>query len=140
MANKMTSSRYRGSPKHKNRPSRGRKGTFCPEWTHDFAKGRYQGDPFDHPWDRTLAHEMFTQSEADPAGSGKRYATMQGIAFAAQETGDGTWHGYPEPWNKVPAALKDNWLDQGKVTTASLKRYMDFPRGNVRWALENDDG
>ena len=70
---------------------------------------------------------MFEQSEADPSGSGKRWATMRGIAFAAQETHDGTWHGYPEPWNKVPADLKDRWLDEDKVTTASLKRIRIFP-------------
>lgn len=136
----MSGSRYRGSQKHKNRPARGRKGTFCPEWTHNYAGGRYENNPSDHAWDRTLAHEIFEQSEADPDGSAKRYATMRGIAFAAQETGDGTWHGYPEAWNNVPAALKDKWLEEGKVTTKSLKLYMDFPRGNVRWALESDDG
>jgi hypothetical protein len=65
---------------------------------------------------------------------------MNGIAFAAQETGDGTWHGYPEPWNKVPAALKDKWLEERKVTTKALKLYMDFPQGHVRWALDSDDG
>jgi hypothetical protein len=134
----MTKSNYRGSPKHKDRPVRGRKGTFCPEWTHRSSDGGYRTDPFVHPWETTLAHELFEQSEEDPTGSGKRYATMRGIAFAAQQTRDGTWHGYPEPWNKVPADLKDKWLDEGKVTTASLKQYKDFPRNNVRWALESD--
>jgi hypothetical protein len=75
----------------------------------------------------------------DPGGSGKRYATARGIAFVAQETGDSTWHGYPEPWNKVPSDLKDKWLDEGKVTIASLKRYKDFPKDNVVWALDSDD-
>lgn len=135
----MTSSSYRGSPKHKDRPARGRKGTLCPEWTHRSSLGGYRTDPFDHPWETTPANELFEQSEVDPRGSGKRYATMNGIAFAAQQSRDGTWHGYPEPWNKVPADLKDKWLDQGKVTTAALKQYKDFPRNNVGWALESDN-
>jgi hypothetical protein len=83
---------------------------------------------------------MFEESELDPNGSGKRYATRNGIAFVAQQTGDGTWHGYPEPWNKIPVDLKEKWLDAGNVTTASLKKYKDFPRDNVLWALESDNG
>lgn len=135
----MSKSLYRGSQKHKNRPALGRKGTFCPEWTHKTAAGGYGNDPFDHDWNNTLAHEMFAQSELDPDGSGKRYATMDGIAFVAQPTADGTWHGYPEPWNKVPADLKAKWQDEGKVKTRSLKKYKDFPKNNVLWALDSDD-
>jgi hypothetical protein len=135
----MDVSKYRGSLKHKDRPARGRKGTLCPEWTHRSASGGFDGDPFDHLWEDTVAHKMFNESELDPDGSGKRYATMNGIAFTARETRDGTWHGYPEPWNNVPARLKDRWLDDGKVTAVSLRRYKDFPRGNIRWALESDD-
>lgn len=135
----MSTSRYRGSLKHKNRPAPGRKGTICPEWTHHTIGGGFEGDPFGHPWQDTAAHTMFEESDLDPDGSGKRYATRNGIAFVAQETKDGTWHGYPEPWNKIPAALKDRWLDAGKVTPRDLRRYKDFPRSNVRWALESDD-
>jgi len=135
----MTPTKYRGSLKHKDRPARGRKGSLCPEWTHRADSRGFEGDPFDHPWQETAAHTMFEESELDPSGSGKRYATMNGIAFASQDSRDGTWHGYPEPWNKIPADLKDQWLDEGKVTTTSLKRYKDFPRNNVRWALESDD-
>lgn len=135
----MTDSPYRGSQKHKNRPALGRKGTLCPEWTHETADAGLANDPFAHPWKKTLAHALFAQSEEDPTGSGKRYATMNGIAFAAQPTGDGTWHGYPEPWNKVPADLKAKWQDEGKVTSAALRTYKDFPKDNVRWALDQDD-
>jgi hypothetical protein len=82
---------------------------------------------------------LFLASEYDPQGSGKRYATARGIAFVAQDTADGTWHGYPEPWNKVPPALKDKWLGEGKMTARDLRRYSDFPRDNITWALEVDD-
>lgn len=135
----MTASPYRGSPKHKRRPGFGRKGTLCPEWAHETVEGDLGNDPFAHPWAKTLAHELFAQSEEDPTGSGKRYATMHGIAFAAQATGDGTWHGYPEPWNKVPADLKSKWQDEGKVTAWALRKYKDFPRNNIGWALDQDD-
>lgn len=135
----MTKSPYRGSPKHKNRPVLGRKGTFCPEWTHATAEGGYNHDPFAHDWLQTVAHTLFEQSELDPTGSDKRYATMNGIAFAALPTGDGTWHGYPEPWNKIPADLKAKWQDEGKVTTSALKKYKDFPKDNVIWALDSDN-
>ncbi len=135
----MSKSPYRGSTKHKDRPTRGRKGTLCPDWTHATAAGGYGNDPLKHDWENTLAHQLFAQSEPDPGGSGKRYATQNGIAFAAQPTGDGTWHGYPEPWNKVPADLKEKWQDEGKVKTSSLKKYKDFPNDHVRWALDSDD-
>ena len=135
----MSPSRYRGSSKHKNRPAHGRKGTLCPEWTHATVGSGYGNDPFSHDWEKTLAHDMFAQSEPDPDGSDKRYTTMNGIAFVAQPTGDGTWHGYPEPWNKVPADLKDKWQDEGRVTTRFLKRYKDFPKDSLSWALDSDN-
>ena len=130
---------YRGSPKHKKRPALGRKGTFCPEWTHTTTEVGLGNDLLAHNWEITIAHELFEKSEPDPGGSGKRYATMNGIAFVAQPTGDGTWHGYPEPWNKVPANLKDKWQDNGLVTRPQLRRYMDFPRDNPGWALDGDN-
>lgn len=36
---------YRGSPKHKIRPNRGRKGTVCPKWFHIASKHTFHGDP-----------------------------------------------------------------------------------------------
>ncbi len=82
---------------------------------------------------------MFEQSEPDPNGSGKRYATMNGIAFVAHPTEDGTWHGYPEPWNRVPADLKAKWQDAEKVTNRDLRRYKDFPKDSLSWALDSDN-
>jgi hypothetical protein len=134
----MSNSEYRGSTKHKHRPVRGRKGTFCPEWTHATADAEFKADPFKHPWDKTEAHAMFQESLRDPNGSGKRYATRNGIAFVAQQSGDGTWHGYPEPWNKIPTELKDKWIDEEKVTSADLRRYKDFPKDNLKWAFDSD--
>ena len=129
---------YRGSNKHKDRPARGRKGTLCPEWTHWAGSLGYAGDPFAHKWEATEAFDMFAESEVDPGEPGKRWATRRGVAFVAQPTADGTWHGYPEPWRKAPSALKQKWVAEGKVTARDLRRYSDFPRDDVRWALESD--
>jgi hypothetical protein len=130
---------YRGSPKHKNCPARGRKGTLCPEWTHATPVGGLGVDPFGHNWAATDAHRLFMASEYDPEGSGKRYATARGVAFVAQPSADGSWHGYPEPWHKVPSELKDKWLAAKIVSTRDLKHYSDFPQRNINWALESDD-
>ena len=129
---------YRGSLKHKNRPAAGRKGTLCPEWTHALSNSGFNGDPFQHEWNETIANQLFDQSKSDPATE-KRYATSRGIAFVAQPTADGTWHGYPEPWNRVPAEIKDIWLSEGLVTRRDIKRYIDFSKEDVRWALDSDE-
>ncbi len=99
----------------------------------------FAGDPFRHRWEATEARRMFDESEIDPSLPQKRWATRLGIAFVAQESNDGTWHGYPESWQKAPADLVEKWFSQGKVTAADLRRYKDFPRNDVRWALESDD-
>jgi len=99
----------------------------------------FAGDPFAHDWRLTEAHAMFAACEPDPDGSGRRYATMKGIAFAATNSRDGTWHGYPVAWQKVPPELKDRWLEQRRVTATTLRRYKDFPEQNIRWALDSDD-
>jgi hypothetical protein len=130
---------YRGSKKHKNRPAEGRKGTICPEWTHLTSSGNLGNDPFDHRWSQTRAAELFDASVYDPEGSGKRYATSRGIAFVAQATGDGSWHGYPEPWNKVPVELVNKWRSERVVSAADLRRFADFPKGAIAWALDSDD-
>lgn len=92
---------YRGSPKHKNRPSQGRKGTLCPEWTHVAGVQSFNGEP--HPWSVTVAQALFATSTHGV--DGRRYATARGIAFEAKPTGDGTWHGFPVPWESVPPAI-----------------------------------
>jgi hypothetical protein len=82
---------------------------------------------------------LFAESEYDPEGGEKRYATARGVAFVAQPTGDGSWHGYPEPWNRVPPGLKEKWRAEKKVSARDLKRYADFPEKNIEWALDTDD-
>jgi hypothetical protein len=61
------------------------------------------------------------------------------VAFVAVRTDDKTWHGYPLPWQDVPAELKDRWREQGLVTRRDLNRYLDKAPGDIHWALETDD-
>ena len=125
---------YRGSLKHKNRPSHGRKGTLCPEWTHMAGNQRFKGNP--HPWHATLAQELFA---AATPGGGRRYATARGIAFEAKLTGDGTWHGFPVPWESVPPAILSQWLREGKVTRRDLRLNRGRDATNIYWALDTDE-
>lgn len=131
---------YRGSIKHKDRPARGRKGTLCPDWTHRTADGKRLGTEMDkHAWDQTEAHRLFMGSRPCPEGSGRRFATSRGMAFVAVSTNDGTWHGYPVPWNDVPSELKSAWQSARLVSRRDLARYLDRPKDDIRWALESDD-
>lgn len=128
---------YRGSQKHKNRPVETRKGTLCPEWTHRTEGGSYAADPFKHDWNMTAACQMLKASVESPDGR-RRYATANGIAFEAKLTGDGTWHGYPIPWENVPAAILKAWRDSGQVSKRDLRRYWTANPNDLRWALDSD--
>jgi hypothetical protein len=129
---------YRGSLKHKNRPANGRKGTICPEWTHTNATGALALDPHVFDWEGTPAAEMFGSAAISPE-DGRRYATQCGIAFEAKSSADGTWHGFPIPWENVPAQIKDDWLDRKLVKGSQVKRYLSRPENDIKWALETDD-
>jgi len=63
---------YHPSPKHCEHLTAQKPGTKCPRWS------------------AIRAQELLDQSEAM---GDKRVATRHGIAFVAQPTGDGTWHG-----------------------------------------------
>jgi hypothetical protein len=128
---------YRGSIKHKNRPAEGRKGTLCPEWTHEAMDTQLGHDVFGHPWEKTIAHALFTR--AIPVDDmRRRFATSNGIAFEAKPTADGSWHGYPVPWESVPADILRAWVDSGAVTRRQIKRHLHESTGNVHWALDGD--
>ena len=129
---------YRGSEKHKNRPSIGAKGTLCPEWTHTTSDSRYENDPFKHDWSKTEAHELFDSAVPHPGGEERRYATKNGIAFEAKPTNDGKWHGYPIPWKSVPETIVDRWLGSGDVTNKQIKLHRNYSKDNILWALESD--
>lgn len=128
---------YRGSQKHKNRPSETRKGTLCPEWTHSTSEERLGHDPFRHPWEKTCAHELFERAVSANDGK-RRFATLRGIAFEAKPTGDGTWHGFPVPWESVPAEIVQSWIKSNAVSRRDVKRHFQEPASNIHWALDGD--
>lgn len=68
---------------------------------------------------------------------GRRYATGEGIAFVAVPSGDGTWHGYPVPWQDVPRNVRDTFVNENRVTRRQTRRTVD--KANIRWALGSDD-
>ena len=121
---------YRGSPKHKNRPAQGDKGTLCPEWTH----APLGSDVERHPWTDSLAAELFQQAVQNQWTLDGRtfYATKDGVPFAARSTNDGSYHGYPIAWEQIPSEIKDLWLDQGLVKRRDLRSVIS------RSDLEND--
>lgn len=138
-ANGTTHPIYRGSSKHKNRPAEGAKGTLCPEWTHRTDAVGLRTDMHAHDWLATHASTLFAEARIDPQ-SGRRFATQNGIAFEAKPTADGTWHGYPVPWESVPPDIKDAWIDLGMVTRKQLRVFKRFEKTDIHWALTTDEG
>jgi len=128
---------YRGSQKHKNRPIAERKGTLCPEWTHHVPIGSDLRDMAAHPWGCTQAHSLFQQA-VELAGSWRRFATANGIAFEAKPTGDGTWHGYPVPWETIPVDVLQQWLNDKKVNRRQVRKHWRKDEDDLHWAIEAD--
>lgn len=131
----MSQTQYRGSQKHKNRPTGERKGTLCPEWTHTTVESGYKNDPFAHNWEATQAHLLFDRAVSCEGGR-RRYATARGIAFEAKPTDDGTWHGYPVPWEAVPSEIIRKWQNDGEVTRRQIKKYWQKDHDDLSWAIE----
>lgn len=130
---------YRGNDKHKRRPTRGVKGTFCPEWTHvaPDIDGNLGNDMFNHSWALTRAQFLLESSVCD-IGSRERFATGDGVAFQVQPTNDGTFHGYPVPWDKVPAYLTRAWRNERRVTKRQISTYSEVGE-SIDWAMDSDD-
>ena len=98
--------RYEQNPKHKSwlqpfDPD----ATQCPAWSHARAQG------------------LLDDSLAD-AGDGRRFATLDGMAFAARITKDDVWHGYPVPWSEVPEAVREALVVAEKMTRRQIKRLL----------------
>ena len=81
---------------------------------------------------------MFAAAEIDPATK-RRYSTARGIAFEAKPTNDGTWHGYPIPWESVPEEFRRKWLKAGLVTGKDIRNHMRFDQSEIHWALVTDE-
>ena len=92
---------YRPGEKHCEPLTAQKPGTKCPRWS--AARGQ----------------ELLDESE--PMG-GKRVATRHGLTFIAQYGNDGTWHGYPESWDKIDSAIRNRWLAEGRIRGRDLRR------------------
>lgn len=93
---------YNPSPKHCEPLTAQKPGTKCPRWS------------------VALAQDLLASSEAM---GGKRVATRNGLAFVAQPTGDGTWHGYPESWDKIDNAIRARWLAESRIKRRDLRQW-----------------
>lgn len=93
--------------------------------------------PAEDAWRDTMAQRLFVDSV--PSGDNRRFATARGIAFEAKPTGDGSWHGYPVPWESVPPPILDQWLREGKVSRSSVRLHRHCDTTNIHWALGTDE-
>jgi hypothetical protein len=82
-----------------------------------------------------VACKLFENAELSPDGR-RRFATLNGIAFEAKPTQDGTWHGYPVPWEHIPPDLVQQWLEEGTVSRRQIKQHFSKGPDDLRWATE----
>lgn len=103
--------RYVGSPKHKEPWQRGQSGTQCPR-------------------DLSIAPQvLLEQSVLQPDNQNVRWATDGRRAFIARRTLGDEWHGYPERFSKVPAAVLRQWETEGRVSRRAMR---DDQRATMR--------
>jgi hypothetical protein len=103
---------YKASNKHCEPMTAQRTGTKCPRWA---AK-----------------HAQDLLKTSVPIG-GQRMNVRHGLAFVAQDTADGTWHGYPEAWDKIPQKLTDQWISEGRLKRRDRKRWWAEQQVCVAW-------
>ncbi|MBF0164689.1 MAG: hypothetical protein HQM01_09365 [Magnetococcales bacterium] len=98
--------RYIPNPKHKEPWQRGKKGSLCPSWSHDKAES------------------MLSASIPHPQSNKKaRFATSNGMAFAAYPDSQGGWHGFPIGWNEVPDTIRNIWLREKRVSRNEIRKF-----------------
>ena len=109
---------YSPSNKHCEPLTAQKPGTKCPRWS------------------AARAQELLDDSVIMGV---KRVATRHGLAFVAQRTGDGTWHGYPEAWDKIDAEIRTSWLTENRIKRRELRQWAT--REDIRKAWkELEDG
>ena len=110
---------YKPSEKHCEPLTARKPGTKCPRWS------------------AAVAQELLDSSV--PMGSKQRVATRNGIAFVAQPTNDGTWHGYPEAWDKIDTVIQQRWLAENRIRRRDLREWANREQIRNAWR-EFDDG
>ena len=131
--------KYIGSRKHKLWIPGGAYGSICPQFTHE-VDGRSFGGKGPESWDRwprTVAQRLLINSVLH---NGKRYAAERGLAFCAQETSGGTWHGYPILWKKVPFKVRNQLINMKQTTSTEIRKHLRHqksidPNRNLQWAV-----
>src|SRR5262245_3249369 len=103
---------YEPNDKHKKPWQPGRKGSLCPS---DIS-----------PDTRSA---LLADSEPDPDGGSKRYATDGSRAFCAQPHRPDVFHGYPVGWKEVPEEIRNNWVRADRVKRRTIARYWDRSEG-----------
>lgn len=99
--------------------------------------GGFGTDVYAHDWAQTQAAVLFAKAEIDQTNK-RRYATDHGIAFEAQSTADGSWHGYPIPWEAVPVQIKNKWLRDKSISKRDLRKFCRFDKNEIHWAMQED--
>jgi hypothetical protein len=94
---------YERNPKHKSwlqpfDPD----ATLCPKWSHE------------------IAQRLLSESLVGPADE-PRFATRNGMAFAARTHRPGVWHGFPVPWSQVPETVREVMVAAEQVTRRQIK-------------------
>lgn len=57
-----------------------------------------------------------------PAGPANA-TLLTGYAHCAHAHGDNRWHGFPIEWRRVPARVRNDWLNSGKVAKCAIQEY-----------------
>lgn len=92
-------------------------------------------DVHTHDWPNTEATALFMTAVCD-IRTKVPYATARGIAFEGRDANDGSWHGFPIPWESVPASIKNAWIACGAVKKRETK--VEFNKDDIHWALQTD--
>ena len=108
---------YRKSPKHCEPLTAEKPGTKCPGWSEARAQALLDGSL--------------------PMGD-KRVNTHHGLAFIAANSNDGTWHGYPEAWDKIDPAITAQWLKERRVRRRDLRQWQTREHIRNAWRVLED--
>ena len=93
---------YQGNPKHKHPWQCGRRGGLCP---------------------RSMTIQPQQLLEQSVLADEKRYATLEGRCYCAQEDSPNHWHGYPVPWREVPERIWRTWRNEGIIKKSDIDKY-----------------
>ncbi len=93
---------YEPNDKHKKPWQRGRKGSLCPP-------------ELDREAVKTLLRESVPWEK-------QRYVCKDGRFYCAKEHAKGRWHGHPVSWREVPEPIRREWLREGRIRRADLRK------------------